>query len=78
MYANNEIGTIYPIKQIGKIARKHKIPFFVDACQAGKLDLKVKNLNIDMLTLNGSKLHAGKGNGLLYKRRKVDLFDGRV
>jgi len=72
MFANNEIGTINPIKQIGEIARKNRVYFHTDACQAGgacKLD--VKQLNVDLLTLNGSKIYAPKGVGILYIRQGV-------
>ncbi len=72
-YANNEIGTIEPIAKIGKIARKHQILFHTDACQAGSLLLDVKKLNVDLLTLNGSKIYGPKGVGLLYKREGVSL-----
>jgi len=74
MYANNEIGTIQPIVEIGKIAKKHKILFHTDACQAaGYLDIDVNNLNVDLMSLNGSKLYGPKGIGLLFKRRGVDI-----
>jgi cysteine desulfurase len=69
MYANNEIGTIQPIGEIGKIARKRNIYFHTDACQAGGyLDINVKKLNVDLLTLNGSKIYGPKGTGILYIR----------
>ena len=54
MYANNEIGTVQPVKEIAKIANKHKVPFHTDACQAGFLDL---NVGADLMTLNGSKIY---------------------
>ena len=74
MYANNEIGTIQPIEQIGKICRKKKVLFHTDACQAGGvLDLNVENLNVDMMTLNGSKIYGPKGIGMLYKKKSVKL-----
>ncbi len=79
MYANNEIGTIQPIAEIGKIVRKYRAakadlssgPFFhTDACQAaGYLELNVTKLNIDMLVFNGSKIYGPKGSGVLYLRR---------
>ncbi len=72
-YANNEVGTIEPLAEIGKIARKHQILFHTDACQAGSLLLDVKKLNVDLLTLNGSKIYGPKGVGLLYKREGVSL-----
>ncbi|MBN2042802.1 MAG: IscS subfamily cysteine desulfurase [Candidatus Aenigmarchaeota archaeon] len=67
IYANNEIGTIQPIAEIGKIAKKHSIVFHTDACQAGcSQDLNVKNLGVDLLTLNGSKIYGPKGTGMLF------------
>ncbi len=71
MYANNEIGTIEPMEEIGRIAKKHSIPFHTDACQAGLLDLDVKKLNVDLMTLNSSKIYGPKGVGLLYKRKGI-------
>ncbi len=74
MYANNEIGTIEPIKEIGRIARRNKILFHTDACQAaGALDLDVNQLNVDLMTLNGSKIYGPKGVGILYKSKEVKL-----
>ncbi|MEM4714253.1 MAG: cysteine desulfurase family protein [Candidatus Nanoarchaeia archaeon] len=74
MYANNEIGTIQPIGEIGKICKEFKICFHSDACQAaGFLDLDVKKLNVDMLTLNGSKIYGPKGIGLLYVKNGIKL-----
>jgi len=74
MYANNEIGTIQPIEQIGKICRKKKVLFHTDACQAGGvLDLNVENLKVDMMTLNGSKIYGPKGIGMLYKKNSIKL-----
>ncbi|MBT4111156.1 cysteine desulfurase [Candidatus Woesearchaeota archaeon] len=70
MYANNEIGTIQPVKEISKIAKKHKVPFHTDACQAGFLNL---NINADLITLNGSKIYGPKGIGILYKRKNIKL-----
>ena len=56
MYANNEVGTIQPIEEIGEICKKKKVIFHTDACQGGgALDLDVDKLNVDMMTLNGSK-----------------------
>ncbi len=74
MYANNEIGTINPIKEIGEIARKKNIYFHTDACQAaGYCDLNVENLNADMMTINGSKIYGPKGTGILYVKTGVQL-----
>lgn len=66
MYANNEVGTIQPIKEIAAIARKHKILFHTDACQAGLLDLEIHKLGADLLTLNSNKIYGPKGAALLY------------
>jgi len=80
MYANNEIGTIQPITEIGKIIkefRKGKVGyplFHTDACQAaGYLDLTVNNLGVDLMTVNGSKIYGSKGVGFLYKRAGVKI-----
>ena len=74
MYANNEIGTIEPILEIGKLAQLYKIPFHTDACQTGSLELDVEKLKVDMLTLNGSKIYGPKGIGILFKKKNV-LFE---
>ena len=88
MYANNEVGTIQPIAEIGKIIKNYKpacpagrlqtknqkLFFHTDACQAaGYLDLNVEKLGVDLMTLNGSKMYGPKGMGLLYVRRGVKL-----
>lgn len=70
IYANNEIGTINPIKEISKITKKHNIPLHTDACQAGILDL---NTGADLLTLNGSKIYGPKGIGILYKNKNIKI-----
>lgn len=74
MFANNEIGTIQPIEEIGKIAKEHKILFHTDAVQAiGNVDIDVHKLNIDMLSMSGHKIHAPKGIGVLYIRKGLIL-----
>lgn len=70
MYANNEIGVIMPISQIGEIAHERGIIFHTDAVQAaGKLNINVKDENIDMLSLSGHKLNGPKGVGVLYVKK---------
>ncbi len=70
MYANNETGTIFPIEQIGAIAKEYGAAFHVDAVQvAGKLPLNMKTSTIDLMTISGHKLHAPKGVGALFVRR---------
>ncbi len=73
MYANNEIGTLQPITEIGKIAQRHQIPFHTDACQAGMQDLNVEHLNADLLSLSGSKIYGPKDCGILYQRKDLRL-----
>lgn len=72
MYANNEIGTIQPVAEIGKICRDKGVLFHTDAVQAvGNLAINVKEQNIDLLSLSGHKIHAPKGIGALYIRKGV-------
>lgn len=74
MYANNEIGTIQPIKEIGEIAAEHGILFHTDAVQAyGQLPIRVDELHIDMLSASGHKLNGPKGIGFLYINKKVKI-----
>lgn len=74
MFANNEIGTIQPIKEIGAIAREHGILFHTDAVQAfGQVPINVDEYNIDMLSASGHKLNGPKGIGFLYIRKGVKI-----
>ncbi|KAI4453268.1 cysteine desulfurylase family member [Holotrichia oblita] len=75
MFANNEIGTIQPIKEIGEIAKQYNIAFHTDAVQAfGHCDINVNDCNIDMLSLSGHKIYAPKGIGALYVKQDIALY----
>lgn len=75
MYANNEIGTIQPIKEIGEVCRKHNVTFHTDAVQAvGHIKVNVVEDNIDMLSASGHKFHGPKGVGFLYVKKGVGIF----
>ncbi len=74
MAANNEIGTVYPVAEIGAVCRDRGVPFHVDAIQAfGKIRLYPGEMNIDMLTISGHKIYAPKGVGALYLNPEVKL-----
>ena len=74
MYANNEIGTIQPIKEIGAVCRKRGVPFHTDAVQAvGHVPIDVKAQHIDMLSLSAHKFHGPRGIGVLYARKGIFL-----
>lgn len=74
MFANNEIGSVQPIAEIGKICKEKKILFHTDAVQAlGNVAIDVKEMNIDMLSMSGHKLYAPKGVGALYIRKGVKI-----
>ena len=74
MFANNEIGTIEPIKEIGEIAKKHGVLFHTDAVQAfGHVPIDVQEMHIDMLSASGHKFHGPKGIGFMYMRNGLKL-----
>lgn len=74
MYANNEIGTIQPVKEISEIAREQNIFFHTDAVQAaGKIPIDVKELNISYMTMSGHKIYAPKGTGVLYVKKGTEF-----
>ena len=76
MFANNEIGTVQPIAEIGALCREKGIPFHTDAVQAaGHMPIDVKAMNIDMLSISGHKFHAPKGVGVLYAKKNMPLFN---
>ena len=75
MYANNEIGTVQPIAEIGEVCRRHGVLFHTDAVQAvGHLPVNVAEQNIDLLSLSAHKFHGPKGIGVLYARKGVPIF----
>ena len=74
MYANNEIGSVQPIKEIGEVCKKHGVVFHTDAVQAaGHIHINVREQNIDMLSLSAHKFHGPKGVGVLYSRKGLLL-----
>lgn len=74
MYANNEVGSIMPIKEIGQIAKAHGVAFHTDAVQAiGQVKINVKDENIDALSMSGHKIYGPKGVGVLYIRRGLKI-----
>ena len=76
MFANNEIGTVQPIAEIGALCRERGIPFHTDAVQAaGHTPIDVEAMNIDMLSMSGHKFHAPKGVGVLYAKRNMPLVN---
>ena len=76
MFANNEIGTVQPIKEIGEFCRARKIPFHTDAVQAaGHMPINVQEMKIDLLSMSGHKFHAPKGVGVLYAKTGMPLFN---
>jgi cysteine desulfurase len=75
MYANNEVGNVFPVSEIGEILRERRILFHTDAVQAaGKIPIDLKQLPADMLSLSGHKLHAPKGIGVLYVRKGTRFY----
>jgi cysteine desulfurase len=74
MHANNEVGTIQPVEEISKIAKKHGIPFHTDAAQSvGKIETEVDKLGVDLLSIAGHKVYAPKGVGALYIREGTSI-----
>lgn len=76
MFANNEIGTVQPITELGALCREKNVPFHTDAVQAaGHMPINVVDMNIDMLSISGHKFHAPKGIGVLYAKRNMPIFN---
>ena len=74
MHANNEIGTLEPIEEIGKICKKYNVPFHSDACQSfGKIPINVNKSGLDLLTINSHKIYGPKGVGALYVRKGTNI-----
>lgn len=74
MFANNEVGTIQPIKEIGELAQKHNIIFHTDAVQAiGNIKINVKQMNIDLLSMSAHKFYGPKGIGALYVKNEIEF-----
>jgi len=74
MHANNEIGTIQPLEEIGKLCKERNVYFHSDACQSfGKMPIDVQKMNLDLLTLNSHKIYGPKGVGALYIRKGINI-----
>lgn len=74
IHASNEIGTIQPISELGKICKKKRVLFHTDASQSfGKISFKIKDLNVDFLTASSHKMYGPKGSALLYKREGIEI-----
>ena len=75
MYANNEIGTVQPIRELGAVCHEKGVLFHTDAVQAaGHIKIDVKADNIDMLSMSAHKFHGPKGIGMLYARKGINLY----